>query len=60
MGFLDWLRGGERAPQDSTEERAEVRGEEQSAGADFPETAQEVEQSAVDRRNEEASRHTGI
>lgn len=59
MGLLDWLRGRqETRPKDAQEERLEARREEQ--GETFPETVEDVEASARERRDEEAGRHSGI
>ena len=61
MGLLDWLRGGQRGgPTDTQEERSSVRQEEQAAEPSLAETAPEVDASAQERHDAEASRHSGI
>ena len=60
MALLDWLRGqGRRQEQESDVERAEVRRTEQDPEG-FPERTESPEQSAEQRRQEEAARHGGI
>jgi hypothetical protein len=61
MGLLDWLRGGKQAEEpskgDSVDERSEARREEKSgAAADSTDTVDP----ALQRRDEEAGRHSGI
>ncbi len=59
MGLLDWLRRRQETPPKASEEaRREARREEQEET--FPETVEEVDASARQRRDEEASRHSGI
>lgn len=59
MGLVDWLRGRRRTPTESSAERAEARRQEQG-DEDLPETPQDFEETAQQRRDEEASRHSGI
>ena len=63
MGLLDWLKGarrggGEAGPRDTQEERLEAQRQEQ--GGTFPEGSQDIGETPLERRDEEAGRHSGI
>ncbi len=65
MGLLDWLRGERRTtearvPSPSVEERVEARREEGPAGEVAPPPAEGIGETPLDRRNEEAARHSGM
>ena len=61
MGLLDWLRGGKQAEEpghdDPVNERLEARRQDQSGA---PEPGAESADPALQRRDEEAARHSGI
>lgn len=62
MGLLEWLRGGKQAeepgPRDPVDERMDARREEQT-GPVAEGTPDSVDP-ALQRRDEEAGRHSGI
>ncbi|MBA2537602.1 MAG: hypothetical protein H0V20_09255 [Actinobacteria bacterium] len=62
MGLLDWLRGGKQAEEpghgDSVDERLEARRQDQSGTT--PDPGVESADPALQRRDEEAARHSGI
>ena len=62
MGLLDWLRGGKQAEEpghgDPVDERLEARRQEQSGAETEP--GAEFSDPALQRRDEEAARHSGI
>ena len=61
MGLLDWLRGGKQAEEpgdgDSMDERLDARRQDQSP---VSEPGAESTEPALQRRDEEAGRHSGI